>query len=1594
MSDYEDFLEELANRESDGQPDDGYGAQNPANYIGRWQFGEGALVDTGYVTRDGDYRDNDYSGGWTGKDGVTSLNDFLANHTAQDNAIDAYMKKQWDYIRHLKLDNFIGETINGIEITPSGLLGGAHLVGTGGLRDFLRSNGSIIPEDGNGTPITEYIDDLGGYDIPFDDPPAPPESFGPPEPLGPHVPPGWVSPAQEPWNLAPEAGSPLVLDLDGDGIELTTFDPSTTGTFFDIDGDNFSEQTAWITANQDGLLVRDLNDNDQIDGVNELFGSPTIDGFALLASLDSNGDHLFDQYDPNWSDLLIWKDVNGDAVTQDGELLTLASLNIVSIDLAGVAASTSTINGNAISHTSTFKYNNGSTGEIVDAWFTHDNLNTYSIAEYTLDESVLFLPTLRGFGKLPDLHIAMSMDEGLLGILDEFQAGFSFASFDPANGSNEAVTDILFTWAGVDLVNPNSRGSWVDGQRLEFLEEFFGKEFTQGGMSNPLANAGLLLDQSWTIIFENVRAQLLLQSGASELFEGSVSYNPITGEIDGDLALSEDAIINLEGFATDAGVVTEEYWIEVARFLDATKGFENLTVTENGWMNTSIVATDAGLSWTGIKALVDIDNGGATIYGTSGADTLTGTAHSEIIYGDDGNDTVNAVAGDDELYGNTGNDTLNGGAGQDTLYGQGDNDILDGGSGGDIVYGGYGDDTYVYASGSDLYYDDSGTDSITLPGGITSGDVTFYRFEDDPAFLRSLFIVVGTLGTIELTDHFGSNGDVSALIETLTFADTSTYNLGSFGTLVSYGGEGTDSISGGTGNRVDVIYGLGGDDYLYGGYGGNDTLDGGLGNDTLNGEDGDDTYIASPGFDVILESSGTDVIQMPADVVASDISFLRLNANADDLQITIDGLGQIIVDNYFISSSYAVEQIVTTAATITLTSMSIATIGTSGDDSMSGITASASTNDVFDGREGNDAMDGGAGNDIYYFSQGQDLVYESTGSSGDRVKFWDAYSPGDVTVYRGGYQGMDLIFADLNGNTLNVSGHFYDSQFQIESAEFANSTVWTISAMEIETRGTSGNDTFFDYDIGDASNADTIYGFGGNDDLRGGNGNDLIDGGSGDDYMDGGSDTDTLSYATATGGVTLNLATATGQNTGGAGTDTILNFENLTGSAYNDTLTGDGSVNIIEGGAGNDTMNAAGGTDTLSYEHAGSAITINLATTTGQSTGGAGTDTISNFENLFGSAYNDTLTGTSGNNVIEGGAGNDTINGQGGTDTLTYANAAGAISLNLATATSQNTGGAGSDTISNMENLTGSVYNDTLTGNSSANVIDGGDGNDTIEGAAGNDTLTGGGGTDTASYANAGSAVTVNLATLTAQNTNGAGTDTLSGFENLTGSAFNDTLTGNSSDNVIQGGAGNDTINGSGGTDTLSYANAGSAVTLNLSTGTSQNTSGAGSDTISSMENLVGSAYGDTLTGTSSANHIWGGAGADTISAGGGNDFLYGGAGADTLTGSTGGDVFVFEAATALGASDTITDFSAAQVDKLDVSDILDCYDPLNDAISDFVRITDNGTHSFLSVDADGGGNSFTQIAQLSSVTNIAAGATATEMELQAMITAGTLIAA
>ncbi len=120
-------------------------------------------------------------------------------------------------------------------------------------------------------------------------------------------------------------------------------------------------------------------------------------------------------------------------------------------------------------------------------------------------------------------------------------------------------------------------------------------------------------------------------------------------------------------------------------------------------------------------------------------------------------------------------------------------------------------------------------------------------------------------------------------------------------------------------------------------------------------------------------------------------------------------------------------------------------------------------------------------------------------------------------------------------------------------------------------------------------------------------------------------------------------------------------------------------------------------------------MTVTLATQgASQDTIGAGTDTLISFENLTGSAFNDTLAGNAGDNMLDGGD---------GTDTVSYAGAAAGVTVSLAPDTAQNTGGAGTDTLASIENLAGSAFGDTLTGDNNNNVISGLDGNDTLQGA-------------------------------------------------------------------------------------------------------------------------------------------------------------------------------------------------------------------------------------------------------------------------------------
>lgn len=150
---YRDFLNELGMRESSNI----YSKKNQFGYLGRYQMGNLALQDAGFMNGAKEWTStaNSY--------GVYSEADFLNNPAAQDAAIAAYHTKVCGYIRNYGLDSYIGTVYCGVEVTQSGLLAACHLVGIGNMRDALPTG--AIKYDGNGVPASQYMDLFGGYDI-------------------------------------------------------------------------------------------------------------------------------------------------------------------------------------------------------------------------------------------------------------------------------------------------------------------------------------------------------------------------------------------------------------------------------------------------------------------------------------------------------------------------------------------------------------------------------------------------------------------------------------------------------------------------------------------------------------------------------------------------------------------------------------------------------------------------------------------------------------------------------------------------------------------------------------------------------------------------------------------------------------------------------------------------------------------------------------------------------------------------------------------------------------------------------------------------------------------------------------------------------------------------------------------------------------------------------------------------------------------------------------------------------------------------------------------------------------------------------------
>lgn len=212
--------------------------------------------------------------------------------------------------------------------------------------------------------------------------------------------------------------SPIVFDLDGDGIETIS---QSEGAYFDHDKNGLAEKTGWVDQD-DGLLVLDRNQDGIINDGSELFGNNTElesggnaeNGYKALAELDSNQNNVIDRDDSRFGELKIWRDLNSDGISQQNELSGLDEFNITSIDLAYNDVQIDDGHGNTIKQTSTaFTSISGVAIETADVWFSADRAQTVDRNTVELSDELLSLPEAVAFGNVRSLRQSMVADEVL-----------------------------------------------------------------------------------------------------------------------------------------------------------------------------------------------------------------------------------------------------------------------------------------------------------------------------------------------------------------------------------------------------------------------------------------------------------------------------------------------------------------------------------------------------------------------------------------------------------------------------------------------------------------------------------------------------------------------------------------------------------------------------------------------------------------------------------------------------------------------------------------------------------------------------------------------------------------------------------------------------------------------------------------------------------------------------------------------------------------------------------------------------------------------------------------------------------------------------
>jgi Ca2+-binding RTX toxin-like protein len=1096
---------------------------------------------------------------------------------------------------------------------------------------------------------------------------------------------------------------------------------------------------------------------------------------------------------------------------------------------------------------------------------------------------------------------------------DDFLDGTSGDDTIDALAGNDTVNGL----AGNDSLDGNTGDDVLDGgadndtlnggDGVDSLAGGFGNDSLDGGAASDIVNGGAGDD--------TMTGGAGFDSFQNEAIVGGSAFDRITDFEAGDevvigvgLGVSSEpdyytsfigtaAFSNVAGqvrYFTGGGVTTIETDYDGDGLADYT------TVIQNG--EFTLVATDA----LGLRLEIDSSYGGAP------------TGGDDAIGGGNGGDLIDGGAGIDLLEGRVGDDTLNGGT---------EADVLDGGAGDDVLNGGDGDDQILDARGAD-----------TIDGGDG-----FDNFAAN--FAGQVEIVISDSQIVNVTG--GETKSISN-IEVISFSQRLSGNFNDIFnaaaasiTVQLFGGAGNDVLTGGS--AADIIEGDSGNDTVAGGLGADqfdfDFLEevDPVGDFITDFEPGD--FVDLRGFTIAPPfGSGLPLSWLGTGAFTNAAGQVRYEASGGQTFIQLDSTGDGVADHlitltngaFALSYNPGNSRITVVAGTATAGNDSL--LGTNGDDTIDGLDG----DDTILGLDGNDSLVGGLGVDSLQGGNGNDTL--TAGDDVDTLAGADGDDSleggGSADAYSGG-AGYDIFSFDLldtelqdeildfelgdsidlglTGNTSkdpgadlltfigtagfsNTAGEVRystgggetlievdvdgdgtaDQSIIIRNGEFDLRTTInngpTLIAVDPYNRTIDGNETVYG-----SQGADTIVGGDGSDFLNGMEGNDSITAGAGDDgiqentgndTVDGGDGIDAITYFVG-GPANVIVTDTTWQNLTTGEFDTFSNIEfhfttnrlapasndtmngaaatiqlSFHGGAGDDLLTGGSNIDIIEGDVGSDTVAGGAGDDIFDFDYIDE---IDDDVVTDFAVG----DRLdfNGIRSLFlqgdPEGVNLSFLGQGAFTNVAGQYRYEWV----GDTTVVYFDVDGDGAADRQVTVSNNRFTLNETSLNSARlvavlGTTPTAAADSLTGTAAGDTIDGLEGGDVIDGVDGDDSLIGNSGADT-----------------------------------LNGGANNDTLVG---------GAGADQFNGGDGVDTVDYS-ASRSVWASLA-GAQPFYGDAVGDIYSGVENLIGSAFSDTLGGDDSANTLTGGDGADRFEGAGGADSLDGGLGDDTFLHSAGMD--------------------------------------------------------------------------------------------------------